>query len=205
MVGESHGSCVERYGVHVKLELGEGAANNADELWRQVVREQRVGAPEDELIAELTKLNPLGIAFGSVLLARPRLSSSQDRILVDLMKILLGAEQPRVGKVHHRIELIEVILNGSAREEDASAGLQARERDRRLRVLVLQPMRLVTDEEAALVALLEDRLVQAEGLVRDDQDRTTAVHEACDQRRTRNDSERGLESSVGWSPACAHA
>ena len=88
-------------------------------------------------------------------------------------------------------------MDGRAGEKQPSARREGAQHRRELRRLILQAVGLVTDEEAALVALLEDRLVQAEGLVRDDQDRTTAVHEACDQWRTRNDSERGLESSVG--------
>ena len=166
-----------------------------------MIGEEGVGAPQDELIDELPELDALCLALGAILLRRAGLATAQDRVLIVAVEVFLSPKQARVGKVHHRVELIEVILNRRPREQHAPPRREVVERDRRLRVLVLQSMRLVTDEEAALVALLEDRLVQAEGLVRDDQDRTTAVHEACDQRRTRNDSERGLESSVGWTPA----
>ena len=51
---------------------------------------------------------------------------------------------------HHAVELVEGVLDGRAGEEDALLGGQGRERDGSLGLLVLEPVRLIADQEAAL-------------------------------------------------------
>ena len=83
-----------------------------------MVREQRVGATKDELVDELAELHPLGLAARAVLIGRVGLAPTQDGVLVVLVEVLLGAEQPGVGKVHHRVELVEVLRHARCRSTD---------------------------------------------------------------------------------------
>ena len=73
-------------------------------------------------------------------------------------------------------------MDGRAGEQHATTCLQRPEGHRRLGVLVLEPVSLVADQQTALVALLEELLVDTEGFVRDDEHGRARVREALDHR-----------------------
>ena len=69
-----------------------------------------------------------------------------------------GAQQPRVGEVHHGVELVQVVLDGRAGEQDAAAAGQRVQGLVGQGLVVLQPVRLVADEQVTRAGAREPLL-----------------------------------------------
>mmetsp|Transcript_11198 Transcript_11198/g.46663 ORF Transcript_11198/g.46663 Transcript_11198/m.46663 type:complete len:438 (-) Transcript_11198:4-1317(-) len=157
--------------VQVLLQFGEVDAHDGHQLGRQEFRVQSVGASQDERVHQVAELRRALLALRARVRRGVRFAAVQDGRLKVAPEALLLAEHAGVGEVNHRKELVEVVLQRRATQQHAAARGELVQADVRLRVAILQPVRLVADEKLArlLAALVEFLGVDAERLVAHDE------------------------------------
>ncbi|CAH0375328.1 unnamed protein product, partial [Pelagomonas calceolata] len=144
------------------------ADDDLHELARQVRRVQAVLAAEEEPRRDLGEDRLFSLAerdfVGIRAPGQPRGDGPREAPPEGLGR----AQDPRVREVGERVELLEVVLEGRAREEDASFGPEGAEGPGGLRLPALEALGLVADEEVAR-RRAEARRVRRERLVGDDE------------------------------------
>ena len=137
----------EEVAVNHLLQRRELAADDLDDFRREVLGEDGVGAPQDEFVDELGEL-PVSLLRERQLLVRGvRLAPVEDRLFKLFVKLAARAQQTGVAKVNHGVKLVEVVLHRGAAQHDPPQARHGPERLVRQRVTVLQPVRLVADDQ----------------------------------------------------------
>ncbi|GIX62903.1 collagen-like protein [Babesia caballi] len=139
--------------VYDLLRLGQVAEDVHIDLRRQHLGQERVGTPQHELVGDVRQL---GQAFGGeplLLLAGVGLPADDDRVRVLLPEGGHVSQHVGVAQRYERVELVEVVLNGRATEHEPHLRRQLLYGDGRERLVVLQPVGLVTDDQVYRHAL----------------------------------------------------
>ena len=126
----------------VELALRTGELDRVDEvrLRRQLLRDRVLRAAQDE------RPDPLAQRRDRAAGARA-IAAILDRLAKLERELVAMAEQAGVEKVEQRPQLAEVVLDRRARQADLVARVERADRLGRLRVVVLDRVRLVEDEQ----------------------------------------------------------
>lgn len=108
--------------VDVMLHVGHLAADDLDQLGGQVLRVECVDSAEDELIHDGAHFVLLLEHLIALLLGRVRLAALQNWCANLPPEFLRQTQDAPVGEVDHGKELLEIILHGSSRQQDAASG-----------------------------------------------------------------------------------
>ena len=137
---------VDQMLVHVLLNIRQIAANDLDEFGWQMLRIERIDAPENEIPANGRHFFLNLAHFLLLCLGRVGFPAAQNGILGVLCEFVNRSENARVGEIDHGVEFSEIILHGSSRQEDASFDRQGIECSGRLAFAILESMSFVANK-----------------------------------------------------------
>mmetsp|Transcript_146789 Transcript_146789/g.471262 ORF Transcript_146789/g.471262 Transcript_146789/m.471262 type:complete len:361 (-) Transcript_146789:561-1643(-) len=166
-----------------------------DLLRRQEPRIEAVGAAQDELPCDGREVLQLILAPLAVLRRGRGLPAAQDRVRVVALEGAEVSEHAGVGHTDQCEELVQVVLDGSSRNEQSLLGLQAHDTLRHRRLVVFELVRFVADDkiDAASQHLIR---VPPERLVGCYEDLVLVAALECHQRAPHCCSARHCQSNV---------
>lgn len=153
--GTLHGLGVEEVVVEGALQRGHAAADDGDGLGRKVLGQHGVCAAEDELVDEAGQLVGAALAQRALLVRGKGLAAGEDGLLELAPELRYSAQEAGVGEVDHGEKLLQVVLHRRPAEEHAPPAGEGGQRLVGQRLVVLQPVCLVADEEVAGVGPVE--------------------------------------------------
>mmetsp|Transcript_782 Transcript_782/g.1464 ORF Transcript_782/g.1464 Transcript_782/m.1464 type:complete len:255 (+) Transcript_782:2901-3665(+) len=144
--------------VHVLLDFRQVTTDDLYQLGGKMLGIQGVDSTQDEVIDNSTHFI-LNVHHALLLgLSGIWFATTEDGKEHLLAEFFLSPEDSRVSKVHHGIELLQIILHGSSRQEDSSFHWQGIQSPTGLILIVLQSMRLIADQQITAIGELGQTL-----------------------------------------------